>query len=85
MRFMPYGRAARGGQERRAEHDADEAEDDAEATIRPEFRPAHNEYYARWQETVRRIVQRAGAGAPACGCAAVGRMMETTAAAAPGT
>ncbi|MGW5698730.1 TetR/AcrR family transcriptional regulator [Streptomyces asiaticus] len=30
----------------------------AEATIRPEFRPAHNEYYARWQETVRRIVQR---------------------------
>ncbi|MEV6791144.1 TetR/AcrR family transcriptional regulator [Streptomyces sp. NPDC051320] len=30
----------------------------AEAVIRPEFRPAHNEYYARWQETVVRTVRR---------------------------
>jgi AcrR family transcriptional regulator len=30
----------------------------AEATIRPQFRPAHNEYYARWRETVERIVRR---------------------------
>lgn len=30
----------------------------AEATIRPELRPAHNEFYARWRETVVRIVER---------------------------
>lgn len=30
----------------------------AEATIRPELRPAHNEFYARWHETVVRIVHR---------------------------
>lgn len=30
----------------------------AEATIRPELRPAHNEFYARWHETVVRIVRR---------------------------
>lgn len=30
----------------------------AEATIRPEFRPAHNEFYSRWRETVERIIQR---------------------------
>jgi AcrR family transcriptional regulator len=30
----------------------------AEATIRPELRPIHNTYYARWHETVVRIVER---------------------------
>ena len=30
----------------------------AEATIRPELRPIHNTYYARWHETVVRIVRR---------------------------
>ncbi|MFE5117599.1 TetR/AcrR family transcriptional regulator [Arthrobacter koreensis] len=30
----------------------------AEATIRPELRPLHNTYYARWRETVVRIVKR---------------------------
>jgi len=30
----------------------------AEATIRPELRPAHNQFYDRWRETVVRIVQR---------------------------
>jgi AcrR family transcriptional regulator len=30
----------------------------AEAAIRPQFRPAHNEYYAHWRETVERIVRR---------------------------
>jgi AcrR family transcriptional regulator len=30
----------------------------AEATIRPEFRPAHNEFYSRWRDTVERIVRR---------------------------
>lgn len=30
----------------------------AEATIRPELRPIHNTYYARWHETVGRIVRR---------------------------
>lgn len=30
----------------------------AEAAIRPQFRPVHNEYYARWRETVERIVRR---------------------------
>ncbi|UGU33112.1 TetR family transcriptional regulator [Mycolicibacterium smegmatis] len=30
----------------------------AEATIRPELRPVHNTYYARWHETVSRIVKR---------------------------
>ncbi|HEY5857991.1 MAG TPA: TetR family transcriptional regulator C-terminal domain-containing protein [Aldersonia sp.] len=30
----------------------------AEATIRPELRPIHNSYYARWQEAVVRIVER---------------------------
>lgn len=30
----------------------------AEATIRPELRPAHNEFYDRWHETVVRIVRR---------------------------
>jgi AcrR family transcriptional regulator len=30
----------------------------AEATIRPELRPIHNTYYARWHETVARIVVR---------------------------
>lgn len=30
----------------------------AEATIRPELRPIHNTYYARWHETVVRIVTR---------------------------
>lgn len=30
----------------------------AEATIRPELRPAHNDFYARWRETVVRIVER---------------------------
>lgn len=30
----------------------------AEATIRPEFRPAHNEFYGRWRDTVERIVRR---------------------------
>jgi AcrR family transcriptional regulator len=30
----------------------------AEASIRPELRPAHNDFYARWRETVVRIVRR---------------------------
>lgn len=30
----------------------------AEAVVRPEFRPAHNEFYARWHDTVVRIVRR---------------------------
>jgi AcrR family transcriptional regulator len=30
----------------------------AEATIRPELRPFHNRYYARWHDTVIRIVRR---------------------------
>jgi AcrR family transcriptional regulator len=30
----------------------------AEAMLRPELRPAHNEFYARWRETIVRIVQR---------------------------
>jgi len=30
----------------------------AEATIHPELRPVHNRFYARWQETVARIVLR---------------------------
>jgi len=30
----------------------------AEATIHPELRPVHNRFYARWQETVARIVRR---------------------------
>ncbi|WP_327293649.1 TetR/AcrR family transcriptional regulator [Streptomyces sp. NBC_01197] len=30
----------------------------AESVVRPEFRAAHNEFYARWQETVIRIVRR---------------------------
>jgi len=30
----------------------------AEATIHPELRPVHNRFYARWQETVARIVCR---------------------------
>ncbi|MDQ8705548.1 TetR/AcrR family transcriptional regulator [Streptomyces sp. LHD-70] len=30
----------------------------AEAALRPELRPAHNEYYDRWQDTVRRIARR---------------------------
>lgn len=30
----------------------------AEATIRPELRPIHNTYYARWHDTVVRIVVR---------------------------
>ncbi|MGV9801551.1 TetR/AcrR family transcriptional regulator [Mycobacterium sp. NPDC003449] len=30
----------------------------AEATIRPELRPIHNTYYARWHEAVGRIVTR---------------------------
>ena len=30
----------------------------AEAAVRPQFRPVHNEYYARWRETVERIVRR---------------------------
>jgi len=29
-----------------------------EATIHPELRPVHNQFYARWQETVARIVRR---------------------------
>ncbi len=36
----------------------------AEATIRPELRPIHNTYYARWHETVVRIVR----ARPAAGC-----------------
>ncbi|AII07480.1 TetR/AcrR family transcriptional regulator [Rhodococcus opacus] len=30
----------------------------AEATLRPELRPFHNTYYARWHETVVKIVRR---------------------------
>lgn len=30
----------------------------AEATIRPELRPVHNRFYARWQDAVARIVRR---------------------------
>ncbi|MDI3403261.1 TetR/AcrR family transcriptional regulator [Streptomyces cavernicola] len=30
----------------------------AEAALRPELRAAHNEYYDRWQDTVRRIARR---------------------------
>jgi AcrR family transcriptional regulator len=30
----------------------------AEATLRPELRPIHNTYYARWHDTVVRIVRR---------------------------
>lgn len=30
----------------------------AEATVRPELRPQHNEFYARWREAVVRIVER---------------------------
>ncbi|WP_280340385.1 TetR/AcrR family transcriptional regulator [Nocardia neocaledoniensis] len=30
----------------------------AEATLRPELRPFHNTYYARWHDTVVRIVRR---------------------------
>jgi AcrR family transcriptional regulator len=30
----------------------------AEAMLRPELRPAHNEFYARWRETLVRIVER---------------------------
>jgi AcrR family transcriptional regulator len=30
----------------------------AESVVRPELRPAHNEFYARWQEAVVRIVRR---------------------------
>ncbi|MEV0262904.1 TetR/AcrR family transcriptional regulator [Streptomyces sp. NPDC050617] len=30
----------------------------AEAVVRPEFRPAHNEFYARWHEAVVRTVRR---------------------------
>jgi len=29
-----------------------------EAALRPELRPIHNEYYARWQDAVARIVRR---------------------------
>jgi hypothetical protein len=30
----------------------------AESAIRPELRPVHSEFYARWRETVVRIVRR---------------------------
>jgi AcrR family transcriptional regulator len=30
----------------------------AEAALRPELRPAHNQFYARWRETVVRIIAR---------------------------
>ncbi|MCH6468908.1 TetR/AcrR family transcriptional regulator [Sinomonas terrae] len=30
----------------------------AEAAVRPELRPEHNEFYARWRETVERIIER---------------------------
>ncbi|MGB3698674.1 MAG: TetR/AcrR family transcriptional regulator [Gordonia sp. (in: high G+C Gram-positive bacteria)] len=30
----------------------------AEATIRAELRPIHNEFYGRWRDTIRRIVER---------------------------
>lgn len=30
----------------------------AEAAIRPELRPEHNEYYTRWRQTVERIIER---------------------------
>jgi AcrR family transcriptional regulator len=30
----------------------------AEATVRPEFRPVHNDFYLRWRETIVRTIQR---------------------------
>ncbi len=30
----------------------------AEATVRPELRPVHNDFYGRWRRTVVRIVER---------------------------
>lgn len=30
----------------------------AEAAVRPEFRPVHSDFYARWRETVVRVIRR---------------------------